>query len=98
MEAKNLDVEFGTFPEFTRVFAIPRSTGYLLLRDGKIRSRYVGTRRLIDFNSVRQYLAAAPEEPTEEISGKMKQRAKISAEKRAEEKEKRAAENGKEPF
>lgn len=67
-------VEFGRFGDLRRVFGIPRSTAYLLLGEGKIRSKIVrlaGSRcglRLIDFASVREMLNAAPEKPSAAVS------------------------------
>jgi hypothetical protein len=65
-----------------------------LINEGKIRSRVVrrkgcafGT-RLIDFNSVREFLAKAPTEPTAKLARKMKQCVHLSVAKRA------AAKNG----
>ena len=72
--AVNTPTEYGRFHDLKRVFGIPRSTAYLLLNQGKIRSRIVrvtGSRcglRLIDFGSVRELLNGAPEKPTAEIS------------------------------
>ena len=67
-------VEFGRFHDLKHTFGIPRSTAYLLLNEGKIRSKIVrltGSRcgvRLIDFGSVRDFLDGAPEAPSAEIS------------------------------
>jgi len=67
-------IEYGRLNDLQRCFGIPRSTAYLLMNEGKIRSRLVRlTRsrtglRLIDFNSVRDFLNGSPERPTLEIS------------------------------
>ena len=74
-------IEYGRIADLDRIFGIRRSTAYLLLNEGKIKSRLVrhkgsttGT-RLIDFNSVREFLAAAPEKTPVEISEQMARRA-----------------------
>jgi len=56
------DIEFGRFDDLQRRFGIRRSTAYELIGAGKIKSVAVkkkGARsgiRLIDFNSVREFL------------------------------------------
>jgi hypothetical protein len=67
-------IEWGRLPDMRRCFGIKRSTAYLLINEGKIRSKLVrlahsrtGT-RLIDFASVRDFLNGSPERPTAEIS------------------------------
>ncbi len=58
-------IEFGRFDELERRFGIRRSKAYELIEAGKIKSACVkkkGARfgiRLIDFNSVRQFLRGA---------------------------------------
>ena len=67
-------IEYGRFHDLKRVFGIPRSTAYLLINEGKIRSKIVRlTRsrcglRLIDFGSVREMLNGAPETPSAAVS------------------------------
>src|SRR5437868_14401852 len=67
-------IEYGRFHDLKRVFGIPRSTAYLLINEGKIRSKIVrltGSRcglRLIDFGSVRDLLNGAPETPSAAVS------------------------------
>jgi hypothetical protein len=71
------EVESGRFRDLHWRFGIPRSTAYALLNEGKIKSRIVkvkGSRsgiRLIDFNSVRAFLASCPEKPSQKISEEM---------------------------
>jgi hypothetical protein len=71
-------IEFGRFDDLKRYFGIPRSTAYLLLNEGLIRSRILklaGSRhgiRLIDFSSVRSLLNGAPTKPSKEISRAMR--------------------------
>ena len=75
------EILFGRFSELRRLYGIPRSSAYILLNEGKIKSRIVkmkGSRtgiRLIDFQSVRQFLAAAPEQPAKKLSAEMAARA-----------------------
>src|SRR5207248_7776916 len=75
-------VEYGRFHDLKRVFGIPRSTAYLLINEGKIRSKIVRlTRsrcglRLIDFGSVREMLNGAPETPTAAVSNHARRAAK----------------------
>jgi hypothetical protein len=76
-------IEYGRIADLDRIFGIKRSTAYVLLGEGKIKSRLVrhkgsttGT-RLIDFNSVREFLAAAPEETPKQISREMSRRGKM---------------------
>ena len=54
-------IEYGRLPDLDRVFSIKRSTAYVLIAKGKIKSRLVrhkgstsGT-RLIDFANVRRF-------------------------------------------
>lgn len=86
-------IEYGRLADLDRVFGIKRSTAYVLLGEGKIKSRLVrhkgsktGT-RLIDFNSVREFLAAAPVETPTEISEEMSRRGKLPRKKRNDESE-----------
>jgi hypothetical protein len=85
----DLDVEFGRFTDLERKFGIKRSTAYALIQQGKIKSRYVrlkGSRagvQLIDFQSVRELLATAPEKPTAAVEREMYERALASVAKRA---------------
>ena len=99
--AADTEIEFGTFPKLESVFSIKRSTGYKLINGGEIKSRYVrpkGSRtgvRLIDFNSVREYLSRAEEKPLEQIVAQKKDAALASAKNRAEAKAKREAKEAK---
>jgi hypothetical protein len=67
-------IEYGRLHDLKRCFGIPRSTAYLLINEGKIRSKIVRLThsrtglRLIDFGSVRDFLNGAPERPTAEVS------------------------------
>ena len=62
--AESVDKEFRrVFSDLDRVFAIKRGTAYVLIGEGKIRSKMVRPKgshvglRLIDFSSVREFLA-----------------------------------------
>jgi hypothetical protein len=85
----NEEIAFGRFADLHRIYGIPRSTAYILINQGLIKSRYVrpkGSRggiRLIDFNSVREFLARAPERPSAKVSREMTRRAFASADARA---------------
>jgi hypothetical protein len=71
-------IEYGRLADLDRVFSIKRSTAYVLLAKGKIKSRLVRHKRsssgirLIDFASVRDFLAGAPEETTNQIIQRLK--------------------------
>ena len=77
------EIEFGRLDDLDRKFGIRRSAAYALLNEGKIKSRIVRLNgsntgiRLIDFNSVRQFLAGAPEKPSKQISKTMSKRGKL---------------------
>jgi hypothetical protein len=84
------EILWGRFTDVERVFSLPRSTTYNLIKDGVIRSRLVrrkGQRgcgmRLIDMQSVRDFLENAPEKTPKRISDRMRERAYISADARA---------------
>jgi hypothetical protein len=83
-------IEYGRLADLEQRFGIKRSTAYALIEQGKIKSRYVrpkGSRsgvRLIDFQSVRELLAAAPQKPTAVVERDMYQRALSSVAKREE--------------
>ena len=83
----NEEIAFGRFADLQRIYGIPRSTAYVLINQGLIKSRYVrpkgGGIRLIDFNSVRAFLARAPERPSAKVSRDMTKRAFASADARA---------------
>ncbi len=83
------EITFGSFADLRRLCSISRSSAYGLLESGKIKSRYIGGKRYIDFESVRRLFAKAPQKPSEEVCSVMKKRARDSVEAR-----KLAAENG----
>jgi hypothetical protein len=75
------DIAFGRFDDLHRLYGISRSMAYVLLKEGSIRSRLIkpkgGSRsklRLIDFSSVREYLAQSPETPSRAVSREMSRR------------------------
>jgi hypothetical protein len=85
----DVEIEYGPQPEATRRFGFKRGMLYVLDAEGSIKSKIVrrkGSRgagiRLFDFNSIRQYLAEAPDKPAREISKVMRQRAKIPRKQR----------------
>jgi hypothetical protein len=89
MNFTDLDIEFGRIDEATRRFGLRRGMIYRFLDEGVIKSRIVRPKgstgtgvRLLDFNSIRQFLAGAPEKPAKEISKVMRQRAKIPRKQR----------------
>ena len=86
------EIAFGSFSDLRRLCRIPRSSAYGLLESGEIKSRYVGGKRYIDFESVRQFFAKAPQQPSKKLCREMKKRARSSAKKRREAKAKREAE------
>jgi hypothetical protein len=83
VDLANLDKEFGRLSDLDRIFGIKRSTAYVLIGEGKIRSKIVRPKdshvglRLIDFSSVREFLAAAPDETPKQISREMSRRGKL---------------------
>jgi hypothetical protein len=83
VDLASLDKEFGRLSDLDRVFGIKRSTAYVLIGEGKIRSKIVRPKgshvglRLIDFSSVREFLAASPEETPKQISREMSRRGKM---------------------
>jgi hypothetical protein len=85
-----IDIAFGRFPDLERIFGIKRGTAYALINEGKIRSRIVRRKgcaygmRLIDFDSVREFLANAPDEPSKTVSREMSRRGLASGKKRAQ--------------
>lgn len=44
------------------MLAISWDKAYRLVRDGELTSRYIGSRRVVDVESVREYAAALPTE------------------------------------
>lgn len=92
----NDEIEFGRFSDLEERFGIRRSTAYALLEDGEIGSRYVRPRgsktcvRLIDFNSVREFLAKAPKKPKASIQRQAFNKSLLSVARREE----LAAQNG----
>jgi hypothetical protein len=87
----NIDSEilWGTFRDLERRYSIPRSSGYVLISEGLIRSKLIrhkgqrgAGRRLIDMKSVEEFLAGCPEKPSVKISREMTRRAFQSADKK----------------
>jgi hypothetical protein len=74
--------EFGSFSDLHAVFGVPRSSAYLHLKRGNFRSRLIGGRRLIDFQSVREFFANAPENPSLERLRLLKKAARASVKAR----------------
>jgi hypothetical protein len=83
-------IAFGTFGDLRHCSRVPRSTAYVHLRKGDFKSRRIGGRRLIDFESVRAFFEKAPTKPPKGVVGTMKKRAAVSARKR----KRAAAKNG----
>jgi hypothetical protein len=89
----NLDsneILWGTFRDLERKYSIPRSSGYVLIQQGAIRSKLIRHkgqrgcgRRLIDLRSVEAFLNGCPEKPTAAVRRTMTKRAFASADKRA---------------
>jgi len=92
----NDEIEFGRLSDLEERFGIRRSTAYALLEAGEIASRYVRLGksktgvRLIDFNSVRAFLAKAPKKPKASIARQAFHKSLLSVAKREE----LAAKNG----
>jgi hypothetical protein len=75
------DIEYCRLADLDRRFGIRRSTAYTLISEGKIRSRIVRHKgsfmgvRLVDLGSVREFLAACPDKPSQRVSDAMAARA-----------------------
>jgi hypothetical protein len=74
------EILWGRFPDVERVFSIPRSTTYDLINEGLIRSRLLrqkGQRgsgvRLIDMQSVRDYIESCPQKTPKAIRTRMRE-------------------------
>lgn len=89
----NLDsneILWGTFRDLERRYSIPRSSGYVLIQQGAIRSKLIRHkgqrgcgRRLIDMKSVEEFLNGCPQKPTAAVRRTMTKRAVASADARA---------------
>lgn len=83
-----IEIEYGRFPDLERIFGIKRGTAYALINEGAIRSRLVRLKggrfatRLIDFNSVRQYLSNSPEKPVKTFSRHLERISRASVKSR----------------
>jgi hypothetical protein len=84
------EILWGTFRDLKRKYSIPRSSGYVLIAEGAIRSKLVRHkgqrgcgRRLVDMRSVEAFLNGCPEKPTAAVRRTMTKRAFASADKRA---------------
>jgi hypothetical protein len=84
------EILWGTFRDLERKYSIPRSSGYVLIQEGLIRSKLIRHkkqrgcgRRLIDMRSVEAFLNGCPEKPTAAVRRTMTKRAFASADKRA---------------
>ncbi len=53
--------EFATGENIDQLFGIKRTTRFKLLREGKIKGKKIGASLLIDVQSVRDFLATAPD-------------------------------------
>jgi hypothetical protein len=60
MNDSSTSPEYGRIPEACRRYGLSRSRLYLLAGEGLVRFVKVGTATLVDFGSVRGYLAACP--------------------------------------
>jgi hypothetical protein len=85
----NDEVLWGTFRDLARKYSIPRSSGYVLIQQGAIRSKLIRHknqrgcgRRLIDMRLVEAFLNGCPEKPTAAVRRTMIKRAVASAGKR----------------
>jgi hypothetical protein len=85
----DIEIEYGRIDDASRRFGFRRSMIYVLLQQGLIKSRIVRPKgstgtgiRLIDFNSIREFLAGAPEKPSKQISKTMAKRGKLPRKKR----------------
>jgi hypothetical protein len=86
----NDEVLWGTFRDLERKYSIARSSGYVLIQEGLIRSKLIRHkkqrgcgRRLIDMRSVEAFLNGCPEKPTAAVRRTMTRRAFQSADARA---------------
>lgn len=61
--------EYGRIPEACRRYGLSRSRLYLLAGEGQIRFVKVGSATLVDFGSVRDYLARCPAASVRRPSG-----------------------------
>jgi|SRR5215510_10426084 len=84
------EILWGTFRDLKRKYSIPRSSGYVLIQEGAIRSKLIRHkgqrgcgRRLIDLRSVESFLNGCPDKPTAAVRRTMTKRAFASADKRA---------------
>jgi hypothetical protein len=84
------EILWGTFRDLERKYSIPRSSGYVLISEGLIRSKLIRHkkqrgcgRRLIDMRSVEEFLNGCPEKPTAAVRRRMLKRALASADARA---------------
>jgi len=84
------EILWGTFRDLERKYSIPRSSGYVLIQEGLIRSKLIRHkgqrgcgRRLIDMRSVEAFLNGCPEKPTAAVRRTMTKRAFASVDKRA---------------
>lgn len=60
MANADLTPEYGRIPEACRRYGLSRSRLYLLAGEGLVRFVKVGSATLVDFGSVRDYLASRP--------------------------------------
>ena len=81
MEQK-LEKRWGTFNDLRNGFSVPRSTAHIRLKTGDFKSRYMGNRRLIDLDSVREFFANAPSKPCNKKVRQMRKAARASVKAR----------------